>query len=339
MKRVIVLLGILWTVAAAGADYVITISVDGLGSSYMQALIDAGALPHFKQLLEEGAGTTNARTDGDMTVTLPNHVSMVTSRPIRRGAGHGWVKNTEPAKGATLHSGKGAYVAGAFDVAHDHGRRTGLWATKTKFALFQISYDAEHGAPDTCGVDNGRGKLDVFVTMKSSPMLTDDFIRNMTTNACHFSFLHFVEGDTAGHKSGWGSEAHRATIITVDACVGRVMDLMRTNPVMRGCSTLIVTADHGGKGLTHKNAAEPLDYTIPFCAWGSGVTPGELYAMNTGVRASPGMARPGNAQQPAPIRNGEVGNLMLSLLGLGPIPGSSINAQQDLRLQAKPTAR
>lgn len=332
MKRWMVVVGILWSVAASGADSVVVVSVDGLGAGHLQTLIDAGRLPHFKQLQVEGAGTTNARADYDMTVTLPNHITMVTSRPIKGSAGHGWTHNTDPAKSVTLHSNRGAYVAGVFDVAHDHGLRTGLWATKNKFALFQVSCDAEHGAPDTNGVDNGRGKLDLFVYRKSSAALTDEFIGVMATNPCQFAFLHFGEGDAAGHSSGWGNDAYNAAIAALDGCLGRIMDLMATNAAMKGHSTLIVTADHGGKGQGHGNALEPLEYTIPFYVWGANVTPGDLYAFNRGTRASPGASRPDYAMQPPPIRNGDVGNLALSLLGLGPIPRSSINVRQDLRV-------
>jgi hypothetical protein len=317
---------------ARGADFVIALSVDAMGSSYLQALIDANQLPHFKQLEAEAAYTLNARNDSDITVTLPNHISMLTSRPVSGPAGHNWTQNTDPAEGQTLHSRRGAYVAGFFDVAHDAGRRTGLWATKTKFSLFRGSYDAEHGAPDTIGENNGPNKLDVFVYEKSSPALTRDFLALMNTNPCQASLLHFAEADSAGHSTGWGNENYNKALITLDTCLGQIMELIATNPTLKGKSTLIVTADHGGKGKNHSDPAEPLDYTIPFFVWGADVTPGDLYAWNKDTRQNPGTNRPAYTTPLQPIRNSEVGNLMLSLLNLGPIPGSAINSRQDLRI-------
>ena len=89
--------------AARDAEYVIHVSVDGMGASYLQALIDAGQVPTFKRIQSEGAWTNNARTDFDYTVTLPNHTCMITCRPVfdKTGAeaafpGHQWVNNGEP---------------------------------------------------------------------------------------------------------------------------------------------------------------------------------------------------------------------------------------------------
>ncbi len=332
MKHILLFAGWIFCALAHGADFVVAVSVDGLGSGYMQTLVDAGKLPHFKQLELQSAGTTNARNDYDITVTLPNHTSMLTSRPIKGSAGHGWTSNTDPAKGVTIHSNKGAYIASVFDVAHDHGKRTGLWATKTKFSLFQLSYDAEHGAPDTTATDHGRNKLDVFKYNKASRALTADFVRAMNEQPCQFAFVHFVEADSAGHGSGWGSEAFNAALIELDGCLGQIMDLISTNPALKGRTALIVTADHGGKDKNHAQADAPAIYTIPFFVWGAGAAYGDLYAFNSGARRDPAGTHPAYGEAPPPIRNGEVGNLALHLLGLGPIPGSKLDAQQDLKI-------
>ena len=148
--------------AKAGPQYVICISVDGLGSSYLQSLIDANEAPNFRRFQTEGAGTNNARDDCDFTVTLPNHVTMITGRGVLGPTGHGWTDNGDPAGCASLHSNKGSYVASVFDVAHDNGLRTGLYVTKTKLSLFDTSYNATNGAIDTTGADNGRDKIDVY---------------------------------------------------------------------------------------------------------------------------------------------------------------------------------
>lgn len=319
---------------ARGADYVIALSVDGLGSTYLQQRVAAGQLPHFKRLAAESAGTANARADYDITVTLPNHTSMVTSRRIKEPEGHAWTSNTDPAKGVTIHSKKGTYVPSVFDVVHDHGLRTGVWATKTKFSLFKVSYDAINGAPDTTGPDTGRNKVDCFVIAKSAA-LAESFISTMATQPCHFAFVHFGDCDAAGHAMGWGSNDYNSALIAVDGYLGRIMDLIATNPALKGKTDLIVTADHGGEGKDHSDAAKSIDYTIPFYVWGAGVSHGDLYALNTATRQEPGENRPDYSDLKQPVRNGDVGNLALSLLGLPSIPGSMIDVKQDLRVKIK----
>ncbi len=332
MKKTILICWLGCCLITRGAEYVVTLSVDGLGASYLQNLVDAGKLPHFKQLQLESAGTLNARADFDVTVTLPNHASMVTSRRIKQPEGHNWTSNTDPAKGVTLHSNKGAYIASVFDGVHDHGLKTGMWATKTKFSLFPVSYNETNGALDTTGPDNGRNKIDGYVYRKSSVELTDDFITGMSSQVCQYAFVHFTECDSMGHGHGWGSDPYNTALIMLDAQLGRIMDLMATNPKLKGKTVLIVTADHGGAGSNHSDPTKPLDYTIPFYVWGEGVVAGDLYALNSESRQAPGEGRPDFAAPKQPIRNADVGNLALTLLGLPAIPGSTIDVKQDLRV-------
>ena len=47
--------------------------------------LGAAGAPTFHRLLDEGAGTLNARTEYEQTVTLPNHTGMMTGRRIDRG--------------------------------------------------------------------------------------------------------------------------------------------------------------------------------------------------------------------------------------------------------------
>lgn len=333
MKRLLIVLLSLACLCAQGADHVVIISLDGLGSSYLEDMVQAGRLPALKRIQEEAAGTLNARADFDITVTLPNHTSMVTSRRIKGDEGHGWTHNTDPAKGVTMHSAKGNYVASVFDVAHDHGLRTGLWATKTKFSLFQVSYDACHGAPDTTGPDNGRNKLDQFFYAKSSDTLTDNFLAALSNAPCNLALVHFGEGDGAGHGQGWGSEAYQAAMVKLDQQLGRIMDQVSTLPSLKANTVLIITADHGGAGKDHGDPAKAIDYTVPFYVWGGGIPRGDLYALNAGHREDPGRGRPDFNAPLQPVRNGEAGNLALSLLGLPPIPGSMLNSKQDLKVK------
>ena len=330
-----------WAMAGGGgqAEYVITISVDGMGSSYMQQLVDQGLLPNIKRLETQGATTLNARADQQVTVTLPNHTAMITSRPILGEAGHNWVSNTDPKAGQTIHSNKKSYIASVFDVAHDAGLKTGMWATKTKFSLFRDSYDAQNGSTEGPGAAvHGAQKLDSFTYAKTSPALTREFVTAMSQTPCNFAFVHYAEADAAGHGKGWGSVEYMNALVIADGCIGQVIDLVDKNPLLKGKTVIIVTADHGGTGTNHADPANPLDYTIPFLVWGAGVEQGDLYQFNP-TRMNPGTERIAFDVPGQPIRNGDVGNFSLKLLGLPAIPGSVIGKDQDIKTQANPAEK
>lgn len=326
------------TSPAFAAEYVIAISVDGMGSYYASPLLTPGQnqLTNILRLIDEGASTLNARDDADYAITLPNHVTMITSRGVSGEGGHNWSGNSDPLPGETLASNKGTYVASVFDVAHDNGLRTGLWAGKTKFGLFSTSYNSTNGASDATGDDNGRNKIDYnyVVNALAAATLAANFIGQMTADPFNFAFVHFQDPDAAGHSSGWSTSrtsSFAATLKAVDTQIGNIISMVENDPVLNGNTTILLTADHGGHNYTHGDVTNPLDYTVPFIAWGCGVAAaGDLYELNPDSRTAPGanVNPPYSGNQP--IRSGEIGNLSLDLLGLGAIPGSSINAAHNL---------
>jgi hypothetical protein len=335
---------------AAAADYVIQVSVDGLRGDFLATLLaqdSTHSLIGFQRFVAEGATTFNARADYGVTVTLPNHTTMITGRPVTRPDGqpatvhHGYIWNSDPATATTLHnSGNLAvpYKASVFDVAHDAGLSTALYASKSKFVLFDRSYNETNGVPDSVPPDFGRDKLGRYVSMSTgvpatAVNLNAVLISELRTNPPRYSFVHYVDLDAVGHAYGWESAAYVASVHNVDGYLRDVLATVDSVPALAGKTVVLITADHGGFGFDHSDPTLPADYTIPFLAWGEGVARGaDLYALNAVTRADPGTARPDYNAMPPPIRNGEAANLALQLLGLGPVPGSLINWGQDLVL-------
>jgi len=137
---------------------------------------------------------------------------MITSRRVTGTSGHAWINNVDPDPGVTLASNKGSYISSMFDIAHDNGLRTGLWAGKSKFVLFKNSYDAVNGANDLDGINNGRDKIDYENIYEDGLIsdLTTDFINKMTSNPFNLSFIHYADPDREGHTSGWSTDPNSA---------------------------------------------------------------------------------------------------------------------------------
>ena len=322
--------------AADSVRYVIHVSVDGLRPDAVERL--GAALPAFVRLRTEGVWTHNARTDPDYSITLPNHAAQLTGRPVVGPSGHGWTENVDPATGVTLHSNKGAYVASVFDGVHDAGRATAAYVSKSKFSLFHVSYDATHGAPDTTGADDGRDKIDRFVYQADTQSLVAELVADLGDDPAAYTFVHLRDPDAAGHVWTWnvrsGSRYMRA-VRRSDARIGEILDAVESDARLVGRTAVIVTADHGGSARHHR-ADRPLHYTVPFYVWGPGIDRADLYALNP-EREDPGGARPGFAAERQPVRNGDAANLALALLGLDPVPGSTIGRDDPLRLAAADT--
>ncbi len=308
---------------ADSVRYVIHVSADGLRPDAVERL--GSALPAFTRLRTEGAWTHDARTDVDYRNTLPNHTAQLTGRPVLGPDGHGWTGNRDPAPGETLHSNRGTYVASVFDAAHDAGLQTAAYVSKSKFSLFDDSYGPAHGARDTTGADDGRDKIDRFLFDSDTERLTAALAEDLARDPAAYTFVHLRDPDAAGHWHRWsmrrGSRYLRA-VQAVDSRLGVILDVVESDPRLRGRTVLVVTADHGGSGRTHIRDREE-NYTVPFYVWGPGIGTADLYDLN------PERQDPGDAQVPfdavrQPVRNGDAANLSLALLGLGPVPGSTI---------------
>ncbi|HRQ72685.1 MAG TPA: alkaline phosphatase family protein, partial [Phycisphaerales bacterium] len=298
---------------ADGFDHVIVISVDGLRSDAMLILTPRQA-PALHRLMA-ASSTLNARTDPDYTITLPNHTAMLTGRPTSGERGHAWTDNDDPPEGETLHTRKGEYVAGVFDVAAAHGVRTGLVANKSKFILYARSWGAHQGDEGTppSGDNENRATLEHYYRSKTIEGVCDDALAFLARHAGERSllFVHFSHTDAVGHDHGWDmteGSPYLRSVRETDAQIARLLDAARTLEGFAGRTAIILTADHGGGApfKSHLRAHMWINYVIPFFVWtGDGAPHADLYELNAATRRDPGLARPDADADPQPVRNAD----------------------------------
>ncbi len=298
---------------------VVVISLDGLTPRALTRLGRAGT-PVLHRMMRKGASTLNARTAYELTVTLPNHTSMVTGRRIAAAdGGHGVTWNDDRLRPATVQEAAGGPVESVFSAVHAAGLGTALLSSKTKFTLWQRSWPASF---DYVKIREERDKA----IARSAVADVLGFDRALT-------FVHLGKTDKKGHAHGWMSPEYLAAVRDSDARVGEILAAIET--AGESSETLVVvTADHGGVRRDHSDASRLVNYRIPFLVVGPGVPARtDLYALNP-TYLDPGRSRPTYDASPQPIRNGAVANLGTDVLGLAAVPGSQIDAAQDLEVFA-----
>ena len=334
----LLLVAVATSACAAETDFVVHISVDGLRSDAVTTL-GPTRVPSFYRLRREGVFTDNARTDPGWTNTLPNHSCQLTGRGVAGEAGHLWTINKRTPPSLTLQSHRKSYVASVFDVVHDAGLRTRLYANKSKFAIFDLSWNEENGAPDRTPPDDGTDKIDTYIYHEKMATLVEVFFEDLTASHYDYVFLHLRAPDSAGHADGWDlspGSAYLQAVVEVDRVIGRLLQLVESDPARKDRTAIVLTTDHGGQLGTTNHKLKPPDrmqsVVVPFYVWGGGASPGrDLYALNP-TRKDPGGGNPPDSDLRQPIRNGDAANLVLDLLSLGPVPNSTINAKQDLTI-------
>lgn len=312
---------------------VVVLSVEGLRPSAIRKAGEAGT-PVLHRLMGEGASTLNARTEVERTTTLPNVVGMLTGRRVNadRG-GHGVRADRDT--GLTVQAAAGRYVSSTFDIVHNFGLSTALFSSQPRMALVDRSWDDVNGGLDPYGLDDGRDKINRFVSTTDDQELIDRLSAMLSTSPKALTVAQLSLLDDVGRTSGYASQAYRTTLTEVDAMVGRVLTTITSSPTLEGHTLVLLTAGAGGRGHTNEDRTVRGNYTVPFIAWGPDVVAGaDLYALNPAYQ-DPGTLQPGySATQP--IRNGVVANLATAALQLPRIPGSTMNADQSFNVFVGP---
>ena len=300
---------------------VVAITVDGLTSGSVTELGRA-QLPALHRMMRQGSSTLNARTAIERTLTMPNHSGVFSGRRVLGTFGHQVTFNNDSA-GTDIHSVAGRYIPSVFDVVHDRGGKVRFFAGKDKFAFFDRSWDAERGAADVTGTDNGHDKIDRYLYSEDTKLLVDRVVRTLRRSPAKLTYLHIRQPDSAGHQYGWGSEEYDTAVRESSAHVGRILRTIARSDSLRPHTAVVLTADHGGEGKGHSDAGLPINYTVPFMVWGSGIASGaDLYTLNP-ERVDPGTSQPDYFVDPPAVRNLDLASLVTTYLGYGQVPGGT----------------
>ncbi len=227
----------------APSPKVVIVSVDGLRAD---AVAKAQA-PNIKALALRGAYTWAARTVTP-SETLPGHASMLSGEdPKVHKITWDW-NEYKPELGYIA-------VPTVFSVAKAAGLHTAMVVGKKK-----LLHLVPPGAVGNFVLAE-RGDADVANEAIVQAGVGFDLL-----------FVHFPEVDYAGHAEGWMSPAYLAKVAAADEAIGRLLAALPPH------TTVILTADHGGKDRAHGQDV-PENMTVPWIVAGPKVVrTGEIKA-------------------------------------------------------------
>ncbi|MBX3036628.1 MAG: alkaline phosphatase family protein [Anaerolineales bacterium] len=236
---------------------VMIISFDGLRPDAIQA----AEMTNLLSLMQNGSYSLTAQTILP-SLTLPAHSSMLVG--------------TCPAKHIARwneYVPENGYALGTdiFDLAKAAGLRTVFVAGKEK--LRQVT---EPQSTDFFGFVDATDKIEDKVSLET--MAIEEIRKGFD-----LMFLHFPDGDLAGHKDGWMSRQQLLAYLLDDKSLGLILDVLKSRNLYDD-TLFIITSDHGGHDTTHGTDL-PEDLTIPWVISGPGIIQKQLqtqvYIMDT----------------------------------------------------------
>ena len=187
-------------------------------------------------MAQRGAYTWDAQTTFP-PATLPGHASMLTGFAPDA---HGVIWNDN-------YPDRAIAVPTIFATAHAAGLRTVMVVGKEKMQLFNVP-----------------GTVDSYVYATEGDRDVADKAIAEIESGFDLMFVHLPNVDFFGHSTGWMSETYLFEITQTDKAVGRIFAALPEN------TTIILTADHGGRGAGHGSNI-PENMTIPWIISGPGV--------------------------------------------------------------------
>lgn len=246
--------------APAGArrlsEHVIIVSMDGLRPD----AIDRFGATTVQRLIREGRYSPAARTVLPSS-TLPSHTSMLTGVDVDA---HGVRWNADE---LAAHGYVG--VPTVFALASRAGLRTAAFFSKSKFHQLEVPGTLHHTRSPKGGI------RDRMWSGAHTARLVGEHL-DSGAPLPDLLFVHIAEADVAGHLFGWMGRMYGGAVRQGDHALERVL-AHADRRFGRGRYTVLLTSDHGGHGKSH-GSADPRDVTIPWLAWGQGVSPGTLPA-------------------------------------------------------------
>ncbi|WP_370291664.1 alkaline phosphatase family protein [Nocardioides sp.] len=297
---------------AAGVRRVVVIDAQGLRSR----MISRTRTPNIAALLDRSASTLQARSDVGSRLALPNTISLLTGRTVRRASGgHGVATSRDPR--TTVHRTAGQYVSSVFDIAHNLGLRTAFYSGDPRSAIVPRTWAGASAGRDSYGPDNGRNKITSRL-IGSDPAVVSATQRSFSRGPAALTVVQLNDALQAGAARGWRSTAYFRAVAALDRRVGAILRTIRSDAATATSTMVILTS-----GTTGAPASE--GYGVPLAVWGGGIGKADLYRLN------PAWTDPrNNATSRRPLRTGDVANLVESALALPVVPRSTYNTALSL---------
>ena len=253
-------------------EHVLVIGIDGLRPDRM-LLADS---PVLHGLMKTGAYSMWMRTTA-LAVTLPSFTSMMTGVTPRK---HGIDWDRDMPLITPFYS----KTPTIFELASQVGYVTALASGKSKFVALAKPGTVTHtffpkvdpavsaAAFDKPEKTSPEGIAFTAVEKVADPIVVGEAVKFIESFKPNFCFVHLPSVDTVGHDKGWGSPEQLAQIAKTDALVGELLAALDRAGI-RESTVVIVSADHGGAGISH-GPDDPRSRYIPWIVSGPAVRHG-----------------------------------------------------------------